>query len=144
MRTREVSTSDGDGWVWSSRIATRRCGRVGETVKSANRWFLFSGNPAVPATDRQQQTKPSQWKPLGTWSHTNGFAPLLHIRRIDPQIPKVREIHHTAICDRSSPSVLLHARSCIPPRSEKIFFFSRVDNHATPAFAGPSFNVVDG
>ena len=130
--------------MWSSRMEIRRWGWVGETVKSANLWFLFSMRGRVPVTDRSatSETEDNGFHP--TWSNSNRFTPLLHIDHINLQIPEIREIHHTAVRDRRSPSVLLHARSRVPPKSEKVFTLSGVDDHASATFAGASFDVIDG
>jgi len=79
-----------------------------------------------------------------TWSHSDRAPTLPHIHRINLQIPKIREIHHTAIRDRGSTTVLLHTRSRVPSRSKKVFTFARVDDHASTTFTGTSFDVVDG
>ena len=79
-----------------------------------------------------------------TWSNSDGFTSLPHIHLINLQIPKIRKIDETSVGYRSPSSVLLHARSRVPPSSEDVFTVGGIDDHAPTSLAGTSFDVVDG
>ena len=117
---------------------------MGNTAKSANRWLLFTVNPPNTGWFIIERTNTRRRSGKITWSNSDGFTSVPHIKLINPKIRNIGKIYDTSIGYRSSSSVLLHASLRVPAGSVNVFNVSGIDDHTSTGIHGTGFDVVDG